>query len=56
MYFRFLVVCYATDWNMIHFAINSIVVVVLFIAKLPEFHGVRVFNINGAPSSASKES
>ena len=53
---RFLIVCYATEWDRVHFAVNAVIVAVLFVAKLPELDGVRVFNINGAPSSASKDS
>jgi hypothetical protein len=51
----FLIVCYATDWDRVHLAVNTVVVVWLFVAKLPELDGVRFFNINRGPLSATKE-
>ena len=45
---RFLVTCYAVEWDSFHVAINSGVLAVSLIAKLPEMHGVRIMQINAA--------
>jgi hypothetical protein len=45
---RFLVTCYAVDWELQHVFVNSVMLAVLIIAKLPELHGIRIFGINSA--------
>ncbi len=40
-----------TDYHPVHLAINTVVLLVLVAAKLPELHGVRIFHINEAPNS-----
>lgn len=44
----YLVTCYAVDWERQHMWINSVALVVTIVAKLPEMHGVRLFQINAA--------
>jgi len=36
------------EWELQHVFINSIMLAVLVIAKLPELHGIRIFGINSA--------
>lgn len=45
---RFLITCYAVDWESSHVWVNSGVLAVSLIAKLPEMHGVRIMQINAA--------
>lgn len=45
---RYLVTCYAVEWDLQHLWINSLVLLVCIVAKLPEMHGVRLFRINAA--------
>ena len=44
----YLVTCYAVGWEAQHVWINSIVLAVCIVAKLPELHGIRLFGINAA--------
>ena len=40
--------CYAVQWDLQHLWMNSAVLAVCLIAKLPEMHGVRILQINAA--------
>jgi hypothetical protein len=44
----FLLTCYATEWAVDHVVLNSAIVAVLILAKLPEMHGVRLLGLNAA--------
>jgi hypothetical protein len=43
-----LLTCYATEWAVDHVVLNSVIVAVLILAKLPEMHGVRLLGLNAA--------
>ncbi len=41
---------YSTQVNVNALAVNTIIVVVLLVPKLPQLEGVRIFGINKGPS------
>ncbi|RYG47547.1 hypothetical protein EON67_08475 [archaeon] len=48
---RYIMTLHFTEYEKNQLFINSVVLIVLIIAKLPEMHGVRLFRINKGPDA-----
>ena len=43
---RFFLASFYTKYDLVHFVVNAISLMITLVAKLPMFHGVRIFGIN----------